>query len=637
MRMKIHHVALFCCLLSLAELNFALAADEYRTFSDAKGQNTIKAKFVKLENETVTLEQEDGEEVEIELKLLSTADQKFVKEAVKRADGSPFKAKSSVSSKGKSEGVNKNEKMTPRKSDESDDSGEVKTLKLKLKDAKIIKLNPGTKGWKVEIPNRESPSASEGFKSIELPAKRDFFENISSMVLSHGQKKSGVVGYNLKKPGLNSTTTTRVLAVNLDSQQPGDDGISEKEFRPLALHDDGRQIVMLESGFGNGHRLEVWTIEGEKISKAYGWLPYEGDKGWKDAVEWAEFLDEGKLLTCSNRGRVAIWKFPEIRPLGVFETGFGCTPALSADRKLLAYSDGASIGLMEIARQKAVVLQQLPFKMEYPKLSFSPSSKFLAAATINKLVVFNVANGKVEHSIPYGITNARVQFVDDNFILLGNSTLIDLEHEIFLWTYQGADDFQVVDGVPFFLLGAAGCIISSEIPHQAAKDALASALASSDDFVLKPGTNVRIDVSGIPDASQRQQVSSNLAKQLKEQKCSGGATGTIDLIASIEGPKEIEVTYIHAGTHKFKEYTSRLKLVYESKTVWEKTNVNTPSVANLKKGENIETYLRGQEKPTYEIFENSLLPKYVLKPTDAQRPLHLGTIGFSNLTPKGVQ
>src|SRR5687768_13163144 len=85
---------LVICASLLLSASLGLAADdELRTWTDNTGKFKIKARFVKIENNTVTLLRENDEELEIDLKKLSDADQKFAAEAAKAAADSPFKSK----------------------------------------------------------------------------------------------------------------------------------------------------------------------------------------------------------------------------------------------------------------------------------------------------------------------------------------------------------------------------------------------------------------------------------------------------------------------------------------------------------------------------------------------------------------
>ena len=68
-------------------------AAEVRTWSDASGQFSVKAEFVRAAGGKVTLKTDDGNTVEIELAKLSPADQKYVAEQQAKPDN-PFKKKS---------------------------------------------------------------------------------------------------------------------------------------------------------------------------------------------------------------------------------------------------------------------------------------------------------------------------------------------------------------------------------------------------------------------------------------------------------------------------------------------------------------------------------------------------------------
>ncbi len=69
------------------------AAQELRTWKDSTGKFQIRAKMVSVSAGKVTLEQEDGSNLEIDLKKLSPADQKYVADQQKAAADNPFKPK----------------------------------------------------------------------------------------------------------------------------------------------------------------------------------------------------------------------------------------------------------------------------------------------------------------------------------------------------------------------------------------------------------------------------------------------------------------------------------------------------------------------------------------------------------------
>jgi hypothetical protein len=123
-----------------------------------------------------------------------------------------------------------------------------------------------------------------------------------------------------------------------------------------------------------------------------------------------------------------------------------------------------------------------------------------------------------------------------------------------LWTYQGHDQVRSVAGWTFFGVTEGdknpGALVAAQVPHPAAKDMLKKALTSPDLFVLKAGTTVKLDLSGIPDAAERERVQEALTKRLQAIQCQVGPNGTIELAASIEGPKEREISFIRSGDYK---------------------------------------------------------------------------------------
>ena len=615
------------------------AKDDYRSWADASGKNKIKAKFVKLDETVVTLEKEDGEEIEIELKKLSSADQKFVAEAVKESEDNPFKPKSEDPFKSKSKG--KKSKGSADSKDMGEDSGGPRTVRVDLSAAEHIALGAPSDTWQVEIPTDDARPAPTKTKPISIPAKTNFFEGLKGLAFSRGGKqRSAVVGFLLDKDSI-----TRIALCDLSTGNCGTPAVGSGKMMPIALHDDGRQVIMRreEFGFGNQDRLEIWTPKGNKVTKSVAWVPYDADQGAARDVLWAEFIDPERLATASREGKVVIWKYPDIEPICQFETVNSAIPALSPDRKLIAYSNGTDVGLFDVNKQEIIAQQAAPSKLQSPYMAFSPSANRLACLAFDKVFIWNVASGELEREIPCtGLhVQGSIEFPDDNYVLAGNKYLIDLENQLKLWTYDGAEQVRSVDGLTYFAITDGekkpGALICSQIPHPAAKDLLKKALTDPNLFVLKAGTSVRIDVNGISDPSKRETVAKGLAKQLESIDCKGGTTGSIDIVATVEGPKEIQIRYRGIGDYKFKETVTRVKFVYQNQTVWETTQSNAPYFVQLKRGENMESVLREHEKPNYAFFEQVQLPKFLQKPTAGQGAGSSLTLGHSRITTAGIR
>ncbi|MGE5193944.1 MAG: WD40 repeat domain-containing protein, partial [Deltaproteobacteria bacterium] len=411
-------------------------------------------------------------------------------------------------------------------------------------------------------------------------------------------------------------------------------------------HDDGEQVVMRreEFGFGNLDRLEVWIVEGTDVVKTLAWIPYEDVPGAPRDVLWAEFVDADTLATCSRGGRIILWKFPDIKPLCILNVGAdGLSPALSPDRRLIAYCSGKEVGLFDVRKKQVLAQQAVPESLVWPSLAFSPSGKQLACAARDSLVVWDVASGKLERTIPAAglFIHGPVNFPADGFVLANHKYLIDLENQLKLWTYEGAEAVRSAAGWTMFGVTDGeknpGALVVEQVPHGAATDLLKKVLTDPSLFVLKAGTTVKINVSGIRDASQQGRVQNGLAKRLETIGCKAGPAGTIELVATVDGPKERTVSYFGSGDFKVQEYFSKVQFVYEGKPAWESSVTNVPGVISLKRGENIGSVLKANEKPNYDFFDRVELPKFLQKPPEGQGPGRSLTLGQSRLTTAGIR
>ena len=636
-------LALMIGLLALG----TLAAAELRQWSDATGKFKIKGKFVSLENGTVILEKEDGEEIEIELKKLSTADQKVANDLAKAKDDAPFKTKTKTKddpfkSKMKPAQSGKPGRPgAPKTTAEPVDAGDTPVIKVDWSKADVITLAPPTDGWTVEVPKAELPDPGSKSKPITLPQKANFFEGMKGLVISRDLKRA-VIGYNMGNPQQGGTT--RLLGIDLATGKAGGSVSASVQMVPLAIHDDSDQILMRrdEFGFGNLDRLEVWSMKSGKIEKLWICTPYEEVSGGPRDVMWAEFLDTEHLATASRGGKVAIWKYPEMEPICWFQSA-DSKPALSPDRKLIAYCTGDDVGLFDVEKRQVVAQQSTPMKLQWPQLAFSPSGKRLGCIAFDKVLMWDVASGKLEQSFaPTGIMiKDSIEFPDDNYLLGNGKFLIDMANQLKFWQYEGADQIRCINGTAFIAVSAGnnapGALLTMQLPHAGAKDLLKKALTDPTLFVLRAGTTVKLDLNGIADATQRATVEQALTKRLATIDCKPGPAGTIDLVASVEGPKDRELQYHAAGTYKTKEFFTKVKFVYQGQPAWESSGSNISFIISLKRGDNIENHLREREKPDYTFFDRVELPKFLQKPTAGQGPGRSVTLGQSTITTAGLK
>lgn len=629
--------------LTLLAVTAGVFAEEFRTWSDTSGKFKIKAKFVSEKDGTLTLEQEDGSELEIEVAKLSAADQKIVADLKKGADN-PFKAKTASPFTPKKKGSTKPGTPATGKVGKDVDAAEPRVVKVDWSDAETIAVTAPGDPWKVEV-GEATTKLPARLKAIPLPAKTNFFEGLKGLAVNAAAGKVAA-GYLLGEPKPNGIT--RLVICDLETGKATPPAVTSGQMVPLALHDDGKQVVMRreEFGFGNHDRLEVWKLNGTRVEKVASWIPHDDQQGGGRDITWGAFLDADHLATYGAHGDLAVWKFPELTPEYHVPIAGGGVPALSPDRKRIAFCDGKAVGLFDVEKREVIAQQQTPMSLHAPRVAFSPSGKRLACISQDKLLVWDVATGATIQNMTVASIHifTGLEFPHENYVLGGNRFLIDIENQLKLWTYDGHEQVATVGEWTLFgtLDGQkSAALLPVKLPHAAAADLQKKAATDPSLFILRPGVKVRVDVNGISDATQRDAVTKALAGRLKTIGCEADAGGTLTLAASIEGPKEKTLSLRNSGDYKVQEYVTRLRLLYENKSVWESSTTNMPGgpfiFVNLEEGENIGTWLKRHEKPDYALYDRIELPKYVQKPAAGANATGSLTLGTSRVTPSGVQ
>lgn len=630
------HTAVIGTVIAVLGLTSGIFAQEMRTWSDASGKFKIKAKFISEDDGNVTLETDDGTELEIGLKKLSSADQKVIADLKKEMSDNPFKSKESDPFKPKGSA-----KSMPKEDEATDLPEKLRVVTVDWTDADVISLGGASEEWNITPETVEEYQFPGRVKTSALPGKSNFFEGLKGLAVNTKAKRAAV-GYVLGEP--KPRGTTRVVICNLETGKAGTIASSPGQLTPIALHDDGKQILMRreEWGMGNLDRLEVWTLRGSKIVKHIELVPFDDAKGGDRDIMWAEFIDADTLAFSSRGGRVALWKYPDMTPICYFETVGGAVPALSPDRKYIAFSNGDQVGLFDVAKREVAVQHATPSKLQWPYMAFSPSGKRLACVAFDKVLCWNAETGDLINEIPSNGAHfhGQIDFPHDNFVLAGGKFLVDIDNQLKLWQYEGAEKILSVGGWTFLAAtdgSKPGALIAAQLPHPAALDIQQKALTDPSLFVFKAGTKVKLDVNGITDAAARDKVLQSLTKKLKDMDCTVGPDGTVDVVATVEGPKQREISFFSSGDYKMQEYVTVLKFVYQGKVTWQSTSTNVPFIVHLKRGENMESHLRSLEKPQYGFYDNVSLPKFLQKPTQGTGPQAQHTIGQSRITTTGIR
>ena len=638
-------------LLFLAAAARPSAAGETRTWTDRTGKFRVEAEFVAEEEGTVTLRKEDGEEIEVPLDKLSAADQRAIKEAKAALEENPFESKSrekdpfATKKKPATDGAKGRSKpggtagRKPTAPDDDDATGSPREVTVDWSGAELVA--PGSEGeWKVEI--REAPETLAKPRPVPLPGKSNFFEGLVPLAVS-GDGTKAAVGYLLGEP--KPAGTCRVVIADLAKGKATPVAVTTGQVAPFALHDDGVHVLSRreEFGFGNHDRLEVWKVAGGKVRKLESFVPYAQVQGAGRDVVWAKFLDADSFATAGN-GELAVWRFPELEPL--CRLPVNGVPALSPDRRFVAFCDSGGVGLFDVASREVVARRAVPAGLHNPQLAFSPSGKRLACIAQQKLLVWDVATGDVlrEMDVPTIHVFTGIAFPDEEWVLGGNQYLIGVSSGILLWTYSGQQ--QVATAGPWTLFATldgekSGALLPLAIPHAGAKQLLAKVSTDPNLFVLREGTKVRLDLDGIPDAGARKEALQALTKRLATIGCTPAANGTIALVAKVTGPEKKTLSLRNSGDYDVKEWIVSLEFVHDGKPVWRTQSSNVPGgpiiFFNLEDGENIGTWLAKREKPDYGLFERVELPRFLQRPGAGAGPGGSLTLGTSQVTGAGLK
>lgn len=645
-----HSLLLLAGLLVLGAGRAWAQAAELRTWTS--GDFQVRAKFVSLTNGKVTLEQADGEVVEIDLQQLSAADQKYATEQQRKAASNPFRKRASNPfQKRAGNAAGGGPAMSP-----ADSEGPGRLVRPDWSGVQQLTTTPATSGWSVPVPAGAPPAPPQRLRPAPIPQTTGFFQRSRGLVLSGAGTRAAVAYAGGEPGGGEKTGVTRIAVCDLENGTLVSAGGQTGIYAPLAVRDDGLQVVMRTDRFGPGGHgtLEFWNLSRGGVVKGDQWNPYEGipgagHMGGDQNVRWAAYLGPERLATLSESGNLVIWQIQPLKPIATLTLQSGCTPALSPDGKLLAFATSKEIGVLDVASLEVLALQAAPMpNMAWASFAFSPTGKRLACKIhVGRVFIYDVANGALYREISLqGVATQETApvFSDDDHLLVGEHTLIDLAHQVRLWQYQGNEHVVSSKGVCWFEVAArpkqSGALVPAILPSAEARRSLERAMRDPNFFIVKPGTRASIDVNGIPDGSRRNEVIQSLRTNLSRIGVTVAADSPVIFQALLERGKEQEIRYrsfAHFGGERFKvrPWIGRIRVVYNGQTAWESSGSSVPffEITQLKKDESLQDHVRNFEKPNYRYFLNAELPKYLTRPTGQAG----GTLGSSMVSLSGIR
>ncbi len=618
-------------------------AQELRTWSDQSGKYQVQAKFLSAVDGKVTLQRPDGSQLRIDLDKLSAEDQKHIAGLASESEN-PFQMVQPPEESAKSSGSAKSgESKTP------DAASPVGGAKLLSNEARVVQpnwsaaqtvvMNTAGDQWSFKVEVAPPPSTARP-RSLILPPKLDFFEGVRGLVVNPTCKRA-IIGYTWERSPKGAQT--RLILCDLEKGRVLGTGITTGLLTPVALHNNGVQVLMRreEFGFGNQDRLELWTLGRSGIVKGLQWTPYDDVRGGERDVKWAAFHGDSRLITVSGSGKLTIWDLEKVEPLYYLQISGGCLPAICPDGKHLAFAGDKQLGVLDLDSAEVVAMKPAPH-MAFPVFAFSPQGKRLACAAFDRIYIWDFATGTLDREVP--VTSMHIGgdlvWTSEEHLLVGKTVLLDVQQQVKVWQYEGHEMVQTCGGLTWFLAGqwpnSPGALVPAVVPQPVVRSTLQKAMLAPDFFVLKPGVTVRVNVDALPDPVEREKARAALTQKLEANGLRVGPQGTIDLIASTEVGKQREVSYHTFGRpgeqhYTIQEHSSRVKFIYQGKVAWEAQSVNIPGMLHLKEGETVQQVLKQHERPNYAYFQGVELPRLLTKPTGSP------TLGSSKVTVAGLQ
>jgi WD40 repeat protein len=267
------------------------------------------------------------------------------------------------------------------------------------------------------------------------------------------------------------------------------------------LSRDGNRVLVREPR--EERRVDVWSLsEGKHVA---GWLPAE--KEGDGRVQWAGFVDPGRVLTQSAAGKLTLWTIPDCRAVWSMDN-IRSALALSPGGKYLALYTGATYELFDPASGDRKGQLEGNDIQGVDRATFRSDGKALAAAirtpTGSKLRRWDLETGKVlPGGAPFrGIPNEFVWCSNDQ--LLAAAVLYDLNLGVPLTLHNlpglGKVAADSIDGRVWFVFQrqpADPLVLNAQTLPDAAAKQLAAQLGDKTIVpVLGPGTQVSVRIDG---------------------------------------------------------------------------------------------------------------------------------------------
>lgn len=620
-----------------------------RTWSDRSGKFSIKARFVELNGDEVTLEKEDGKTVSIPLDKLKDADRKLAKELASGEDEEdPFKPKSENPFKQKSQ----------RDDDNDDEAAEAEVVVSDVDWSGVETVDFGDPPlWSLKPDGATMPEKPLVKKPVMLfsavkarNVELGFFNNVEGLLLDESRGVACVIQVD-GTPGKPSTVALQRADLVTGKAQPP--VVLPAPLRPYDMDPTGERIVAGQNIHITRGKTEpqisVWEFGEKTMKHVRTWDAHDPADFHNVAPSTAQFLDSDHVLTFSFPSKVVVFDVNTAKAVYRFEVSSIGPPVVSPGRKYLAVSTKSGIVMLDAPTGKPVAkLAGDPGWVS--SMSFHPSGRWFAALSSQRLVVWDLESGEIYRDIYFStpVSTSEIDWVADGYVLLGSAQLVDLERRIVLWHYQCdvrstiSRSYGAMGGTFWYALTSQDRkergLFSVVIPHEEARRTAAE-LKAEELLALRPGGQItlQVNVQGAP--ADVQKAGQDLSAQLQRIGMTVVNNSRLVLQATTETGKTDQITYSAFGagrgagtTVSVTSQISRVRLTEDGKVIWEASGVfGAPHILHLKQGESIQQALAPYQVPNLRYFSDVKLPEYIARPHPS------GAYGASTISHRGIQ
>ena len=594
---------------------------EFRTWKDATGNFSVKAKLIEFDDKNVKIEKEDGRVVSIPIEKISEDDLSYLADLEKNATAendpdNPFA--------GGTRPTETEDSLEDADGFDLDFKRGSRRNRSRTKSASYARID--TNGNPVVLAANDWNVKPDGqVRAAALKGKRATFPRSNSEHNFHDDERFLISNSNLPLCGLSRSNPFRdhsdlYLVRMSDSKLIAQIRIPAKKTNLLALSPNGNSVVTLSDAMGhNSGRMSLWKVDGRKMKNAMNWDPDSLFRSFALDTPQALFVDDQKLLLIGKP--VVLLDCESGNTIYSFDRRPGQV-AVSSGQKQIAVVSNSSIFVVESQSGETLGQLEEPYQ-GIDALAFSNDGQKLAGMnkSSGSIWIWDMVSGELANELsvsPEGF-RTRLQWIDNQFLLVGNKHLVDSISRSKVWEFSVSRKGVKKSNGKYWKLDEGRLSQSNIGPVNLADKTLQ--FDPEELLLLSPGTKISIEISGkLPfDRTAVTEIKDTLAEELEKNEFVVDHDASIKLRLSVTKGKKETTEYrdfFDPPWSKGKKATytpniCKIEFVKDGRTFWHKTKTFTAGhTIHLQKDETVQAAAKRVCKPTPSFFTKAKLPRY---------------------------